>query len=295
MEYHQLKYFQKLADIGNYTKAADELNLSQSALSRSILRLEEEIGVPLFLRKSRGVVLNRYGRIFLKSVNQAIMGIDEAKREITNLVDPTQGSISLGFIQPLGSSYIPDLISAFQKENPGIKFQLNQDNTRNILAGIESGEIDVGFCSPPEEREGLTTLHIMDQELFLVVPKSHPLSDRTQIDLHELAGDSFILFKPESSLHDVIAKLFQDAGFRPMMSFEVYDERTVAGLVGANLGVALIPFFPGLDKKKISQIPVGKPNCSVSNQMVYQTDGYISPVFAQFKSFVESTLNQEHE
>lgn len=288
MDYHQLKYFQKLADIGNYTKAADELDLSQSALSRSILRLEEEIGVPLFQRKSRGVVLNRYGQIFLKSANKALGEIDEAKQEITNLVNPTQGTISLGFIQPLGSSYIPDLISAFQKENPGIKFQLNQDNTRNILNGIEAGEIDVGFCSPPEASEGLSAVHIMDQELFLIVPQNHPLSNRKEIDLHEVAGDSFILFKPESSLHDVIAKLFQDAGFRPMMSFEVYDERTVAGLVGANLGVALIPFFPGLDKDKVSQIPVGRPNCSVSNQMVYQTDGYISPVFAQFKAFVES-------
>jgi len=290
MDYHQLKYFQKLADIGNYTKSADELDLSQSALSRSILRLEEEIGVPLLQRKSRGVILNRYGKIFLKSVNKALSEIDEAKQEITNLVDPTQGTISLGFIQPLGSSYIPDLISEFQKENPGIKFQLNQDNTRNILAGVESGEIDVGFCSPPEAREGISTMHIMDQELFLVVPKSHPLSNRKLIDLHEVAGDSFILYKSESSLHDVIAKLFQDAGFHPMMSFEVYDERTVAGLVGANLGVALIPFFPGLDRKKVSQIPVGSPNCSVSNLMVYQTDGYISPVFAQFKSFVENTL-----
>ena len=290
MDYHQLKYFQKLADIGNYTKAADELALSQSALSRSILRLEEEIGVPIFQRKSRGVVLNRYGKIFLNSVNKALWEIDGAKQTIINLVDPTQGTISLGFIQPLGSSYIPNLISEFQKENPRIKFQLHQDNSRNILASVESGEIDVGFCSPPEEIEGISTLNIIDQELFLVVPKSHPLSNRKKIDLHEVAGDSFILFKPESSLHDVIAKIFQDAGFRPMMSFDVSDERTVAGLVGANLGVALIPFFPGLDRKKVSQIPVGSPNCSVSNLMVYQTDGYISPVFAQFKSFVENTL-----
>lgn len=290
MDYHQLKYFQMLADIGNYTKAADALVLSQSALSRSIIRLEEEVGVPLFQRKSRGVVLNRYGKIFLKSVNRALSEIDEARQEIANQVDPTQGTISLGFIQPLGSSYIPDLISAFQSENPGIKFQLNQDTTRNILTWIESGEIDVGFCSPSEENDGFSALHIMDQELFLAVPKSHPLSGRKQIDLNEVAGDSFILFKPESALHDVIDKLFQDVGFHPMMSFEVYDERTVAGLVGANLGVALIPLFPGVDTEKISQIPVGIPHCSVSNQMVYRKDGYISPVFEKFKTYVENSL-----
>lgn len=147
MDFHQLKYFQTLAGIGNFTKAAEELVLSQSALSRSILKLEEELGIPLFERKSRGVVLNKYGKIFLEHVNLSLREIEKAKQKINNLIDPSHGTVSLAFIQPLGSSFIPDLIGEFQKVNPEIRFHLSQYSTKKILAKINSAEIDVGICT----------------------------------------------------------------------------------------------------------------------------------------------------
>ena len=212
MDWHQLKFFQTLASINNFTKTADELSLSQSALSRSISRLEEELGVPLFERKSRGVVLNRYGEIFLKHVNQAMSEIAEAKQEINNMVDPFHGTIALAFIQPLGSSFIPDLIGEFQNETPEIRFQLTQDTTKIILSKIESAEIDVGFCSPQESHENLSTFPIMNQELFLIVHKDHRLAGTEQVDLCEVANDPFIFYRPESALHDVIEGLCHNAG-----------------------------------------------------------------------------------
>ena len=291
MDWHQLKYFQTLASINNFTKTADELALSQSALSRSISRLEQELGVPLFERKSRGVVLNRYGEIFLKHVNQAMSEIDVAKQEINDMVDPFHGTIALGFIQPLGSSFIPDLIGGFQKETPKIRFQLIQDTTKVILSQIESAEIDVGFCSPQESIE-LSTLPIMSLELFLIVHNEHRLAGTEQVDLCEVADDSFVLYRPETALHDVIEKLCHDAGFHPKMSFEAFNERTVAGLVGAKFGVALIPFVPGLDMQKISLIRVRKPHCLLVIQMVWRTNGYISPATIYFKTSVEKNMSR---
>lgn len=102
--------------------------------------------------------------------------------------------------------------------------------------------------------------------------------------------DPFILYKSETALHDVIEKLCHDAGFHPTMSFEAFEERTVAGLVGAKLGVALIPFVQGLDMQKISLIHVRKPHCLLGIQMVYRTNGYISPAATHFKSYAENTL-----
>lgn len=291
MDWHQIKYFQKLANIQNFTKAADELVLSQSALSRSILKLENEIGIPLFERKSRGVVLNQYGKIFLEHINRAMWEIDEAKKEINNIVDPFHGSIQLAFIQPLGSNFIPDLISDFQKEEPGIRFHLTQDNSNKILDLIESSEIDVGFCAPQNLIKNLSSFSIMKQELFLIVNKNHRLADKRQVDLCEVANDPFILYKTETSLHDVIEKLCHDAGFHPKKSFEAFDERTVAGLVGANLGGALSLFIPGLDMQKVSLIHVRKPQCLIEIQMVYPTNGYMSPALKHFKSYVENTMH----
>jgi len=290
MDWYQLKYFQTLASIRNFTKTADELILSQSALSRSISRLEEELGVPLFERKSRGVILNRYGEVFLKHVNNALKEIAEAQQEINNMIDPFHGTILLAFIQPLGASFIPDLIGAFQKQHPGIKFQLTHDTTKKILNQIESAEIDIGFCTQQEPVENLSSLPIMNQELFLIVHKDHRLASKEQVDLCEVANDPFVLYKRETALHDMVEGLCHDAGFHPTMSFEAFEERTVAGLVGAKFGVALIPFIPGLDMQKISLIRIRKPNCLTIIQMVWRTNGYMSPAVTHFKAYVESNM-----
>lgn len=97
--------------------------------------------------------------------------------------------------------------------------------------------------------------------------------------------------KPGTALHDIIMGFCQETGFHPRISFETSDERTIAGLVGAKFGVALIPFFSGLDMQKISLIHVRKPKCLMTIQMVWQTNGYMSPAAACFKSYVENTLN----
>lgn len=296
MDWHQLKYFQTLANIGNFTRASVELALSQPALSRSISRLEEEIGVPLFERKSRGVILNKYGEIFLQHANRALSEIDAAKQEINDLINPLHGTISLAFIQTLGSSFVPELISAFQKEAAGINFQLYQHATSKIISQLVSTEIDIGFCSPQEPLENLSSIPIVKNELFLIVPVNHRLAGTDEIDLCEVADDPFVLFKPETAMHDVIERLCHEAGFHPKMSFEGFEERIVAGLVGAEFGVALIPFIPGLDKKKISLIRIRKPQSVRVIQMVWGTNGYMPPAVERFKTFVEKTIqSSEYE
>jgi len=293
MDLHQLKYFQALANIGSVTKAAIELSLSQPALSRSVSRLEEEIGALLFERKSRGVVLNRYGEIFLGHVNRALSEIAEAKQEINNMVDPSHGTIFLSFIQPLGSSFVPELISAFQKYEPGIKFHLTQDTTNKILEQIEDAEIDVGFCTPQEAIDDMSSFTLMKKELFLIVNKDHILAGREQVDLCEVANEQFVLYKPENVLHDVVERLCNEVGFHPIMSLEAFEERTVAGLVGANFGVALIPFVPGLDMDKISLIRVREPFCFIEIKMVWRTNGYMTPPVEHFKTYVENVMRLE--
>ena len=290
MDWHQLKYFQTLANVENFTKASIELVLSQPALSRSISRLEEEIGVPLFERKSRGVILNNYGQIFLKHANRALSEIEEAKQEIHDLVNPHHGTISLAFIQTLGSSFVPELISSFQKEYPDIRFQLYQHATSKILKQLESAEIDIGFCSPQEPIEHLSSIPIVKDELFLIVPIDHRLAGVEEVDLAEVAHDPFVLFKPETAVREVTERLCHEAGFHPKMSFEGFEESTVAGLVGAKFGVALIPFTPGLDRNKISLIRIRKPHSVREIRMVWRTDGYMSPAVERFRFFVENTM-----
>lgn len=287
MDFDQLFYFQIVAKHKSFTKASEALNLSQPALSRSIFRLEEEMGVPLFERKSRGVVLNQYGKVFLSHTNQVLSEMKETKQKIHDMVDPNHGTISLAFIQTLGSSFVPDLISDFQKKFPNIQFQLSQNISSKILKGIDAATIDIGFCSPLEPHENLCSIPVLAEELFLIVPAAHRLAGKDRVNLCEVADDPFILFKPQTALHDLIENLCNEAGFYPRKVFEGYEERTVSDLVGANLGVAIVPYIPNLDEGKLSMIQVQSPKCFRVIQMVWRINGYMSPAVTNFKEFVE--------
>ncbi|PJN90712.1 LysR family transcriptional regulator [Bacillus sp. mrc49] len=290
MDFQQLKYFQTLADVKNFSRASVTLDLSQPALSRSISRLEQEIGVPLFERKSHGVELNKYGKIFLQHTNQALLEIHAATQEINDLNNPLNGTVSLAFIQTLGSSFVPELISDFRQEAPKLTFQLYQHTTSEILDRLASTEIDIGFCSPQGPLEKVSSLPIVKDELFLIVPHDHRLAGRKEVDLSEVANDPFVLFKPETAIRDVIEEICHKAGFHPKKAFEGLEERTVAGLVGAKFGVAIIPFIPGLDKEKISMIRIKNPQSVRVISMVWRTTGYMSPAVLKFKTFVETTM-----
>ena len=127
----------------------------------------------------------------------------------------------------------------------------------------------------------------MSEELFLIVPAAHRLAGKEWVNLSEVADDPFIFFKPQTALHDLIENLCHEAGFLPRKVFEGYEERTVSDLVGANLGVAIVPYIPNLDKSKISMVRVRSPKCFRVIQMVWRLNGYMSPAVMNFKEFVE--------
>lgn len=287
MDFDQLFYFQAVARHRSITNAAIELNLTQPALSRSILRLEEEIGVPLFERKSRGVVLNQYGKVFSSYANQTLSEMKETKQKIHDMVDPHHGTISLSFIQTLGSSFIADLISDFHQEFPNIQFQLSQNITNKILKELQAAVIDIGFCAPMEANENLCSLPVLIEELFLIVPITHRLAGRERVKLSEVAEEPFILFKPQTALHDLIKKLFDEAHFQPRKVFEGYEEGTVANLVGADLGIAIVPHVPNLDEDKISIIHIESQKRFREIHMVWRKNGYISPSVNNLMAFVK--------
>lgn len=235
--------------------------------------------------------MNQYGKLFYSYANQVISDIGEAKQKIQDMVDPYHGTISLSFIQTLGSSFIPDLISDFQKEFPNIQFQLSQNITNIIVKEINAANIDIGFCSPIEANENLCSIPVLTEELFLIVPVSHRLAGKESVNLSEVADDPFILFKPQTVLHDLINNICNEAGFHPKKVFEGYEEGTVADLVGANLGIAIVPRIPYHDKDKISIIRIQSQKCYRVIQMVWRMNGYMSPAVKNFKEFVEKRAN----
>jgi len=288
VDYQQLKYFQTVAHLEHFTRAAQELYISQPSLSRSIARLEEELGAPLFDREGRQVHLNHLGRPFLRRVERAFYELEEGRRELADLIGPERGLVALDFLHTVGAHLLPGLLSSFRGEHPQVSFRLFQNGAAVMLNQLESGDIDLCISSPLEGRIGINWANLMTEELFLAVPPGHPLAARNSVRLDEVAEEYFISLKPGYGLRTIADQLCQQAGFVPKIAFEGEEITTARGLVAAGLGVALIPAmaWQGIAGPLPVQLHVEEPVCQRTIALAWVEGRYLSAAARIFRQFV---------
>lgn len=288
MEWHQINYFQTVAKTQHITRAAEQLSISQPALSRSIAKLEDELGVKLFNRKGRNIYLNRYGEMFLKRVEQAIKQIEIGKQEIQHDIHPDHGTISLAFYPSLGMSFVPDILSSYRGKFPNVKFLLNQASNREIFTQVKSGKVDLALLTLLHDDPELIWEPLITEELFLIVSNSHWLAAYDQVDLKAIEKEPFISFQDGYGLRTMIQNFCDEAGFNPKIVFEGQDIGSVSGLVSANLGVSLVPDLQVLKKTKVKLLRVRHPICQREIGIARLKDNYLSPVTQNFIHYVKA-------
>lgn len=292
MEWEQLEYFQTLARMQHVTKAAKSLSITQPALSRSIARLENHLGVPLFDRQGRSISLNQYGHIFLRRVQAMMKEYTEGKEEIQALLKPDQGVVSLGFLHTLGTTLVPDLIGSFQQEYPNISFQLKQNHSYWLLERLKSGDLDLCLLASIKPENPIQWIKLWSEELFVFVPNDRPLASRESITLNEIAGERFILLKKGYALRMTVDELFEKANIQPNIMFEGEEATTAAGFVAAGLGISILPDLKGLDQSKITKIRVSWPECQRVIGIAWIKGRFLSPVAETFKQYVISHFSE---
>ncbi|MED1205275.1 LysR family transcriptional regulator [Heyndrickxia acidicola] len=288
MEWHQINYFQTVAKVQHITRAAEQLSISQPALSRSIAKLEEELGVQLFDRKGRNIYLNRYGNMFLHRVEQSIKQIEIGKQEIWDEIHPDSGTVSLSFLPSLGISVVPEIISSYHQKHPYVKFQLHQASNRQIVDHLKSRKIDLALITMLHEDHEIECRPLLSEELFLIVSVDHWLADYDEVDLEMVKTEPFISFKKVNEMQTIINHLCEEAGFTPDVVFEGEEIGTVSGLVGAKLGVSLVPDLQVLDKSRIKLIRVKQPVCKREIGIAWLKGSYTSPVVEGFIQYVNN-------
>lgn len=156
MNLNQLYYFSRLAQIEHYTKAAEQLNLSQPSLSHAIRSLEKELGTRLFEKQGRGVTLTKYGKLFCGYVDEALETLEQGVKKVKSLTGETEGVIEVAYIYTLGSEFVPRLVSDFIRtyEELNVKFHFTVGNTSEIVEGLKNEKFDLGFCSMTENEPG---------------------------------------------------------------------------------------------------------------------------------------------
>lgn len=286
MEWQRLEYFQTLARVQHMTRAAELLSISQPALSRSIASLEEEIGVPLFDRHGRSILLNRYGTMFLERVNRIMNEMRDGLEDIQQLINPEQGVVSLGFLHTLGTSTVPTLIRAFHKQYPYITFQFKQNHTHTQLKQLKSGELDLCLLASIDYEKPISWTELWRDELFIIVPINHPLANRKSIALKEIIQESFISMKKGYALRNTTDNIFAQANLEPKITFEGDEVATVAGFVTAGLGFSILPHGEEIIPTKIAKLRIEDMKCERVIGMARVENRYLSPAAINFQQFI---------
>jgi DNA-binding transcriptional LysR family regulator len=207
--------------------------------------LEEELGVLLFHRLSRGVELTEAGRAFLPFARSALAAAEQAAAAARQAARGEVGALSLGFTSSASfSALVMGLISRFRTAYPHVELSLNEQTTSRLLEALKGGAVDLAFLRPGlNETDGLNLRRLPDEDLWAALPAGHRLAGETRINLVELAGDPFILYPRANGklLYDTIISACRNAGFSPRLAQEAPQMASSVSLVAAGVGVALVP------------------------------------------------------
>lgn len=301
MNLYQLYYFKTLAKLEHYTKAAAQLCLTQPSLSHAISSLEDELGALLFEKQGRNVVLTKYGKTFLPYVENALEELEQGTKKIKELTSNTDGLINIGFIYTLSSHFIPDLLSGFMKaqKSSNIKFVLHEGTTQNectadLIIRLKNEKLDLIFASLIPKDSDIEFIPICEQKLVVVLPEDHPLAHHDQIDLVDTAPYPLIHYSGKPGLKQEINRLFAKVDMIPKVCCEVGDEISMAGLVAARMGIAIVPESPTFLNYKIKALPIGNPSYLRMIYLGYMKKRLDTLPVQEFKNYVIRDFKSTH-
>lgn len=243
IDLRQLRYFQAVAEELHFGRAAARLAIAQPALSRQVQQLEQELGTPLLRRTQRRVELLPAGALLLERSRSLQQDLARALADTRRTGAGELGKLALGFIHSSTYGLLPPVISRFRRLYPGIQLELHELPITAQLAGLVRGTIDLGLLRVQAAPAELEVLPVMADPFVLAVPAKHPLAARTRVRLKAIADEPLVMFSREGAvlLHERIHAMFEQAGVRPQVAQVATQIHTIIGLVGAGLGVAVVP------------------------------------------------------
>jgi DNA-binding transcriptional LysR family regulator len=283
MEIGALTAFREVALRGSFTAAAKSLRYTQSAVSRQIAALEEDMAAALFDREARGVRLTEEGRCLLAHAEAVLDRVDAARRDLAALRDLDGGRLRIGAFATAEAVLVPRAMAAFQQDHPNVELSLSDGRTATHVARLRSGELDVAVLNVAagQSLDGLTTHHLLDDPPFVALPRTHRLAARRTLRLTELADESWIA--GSTTVEDTLIGACLRSGFRPTVRYVVQEWTAKQGLVAAGLGITVVP---GLAATSVRQDIVVKrlraEEMTTRSVVVALTDRAVSTAFLRY-------------
>ncbi|ALJ16386.1 LysR family transcriptional regulator [Sphingopyxis macrogoltabida] len=289
MELRHLRHFVALAHAKNFHRAAANLNLAQPALSVSIRKFEEELGVQLVIRHSRGVTLTPEGEVTATQAQDILRRADEVRAFASQVSQGVRGRLAIGFVASATFSLIPSIVAIFRKRFPDVKLRLRETTHVEITRSLLNGELDIGIIRTPlSVRPGVELIPLTADNMVLAIPKDHPFASQTRVEMEDLKDEPLILYSRSgtSSLRTLIDLNFSALGITPTVVEEVAHLHTMIALVESGLGLAFVPSVARLfahDRVAIANVYFRGTAIPTGLALAYPMDG-LRLLGSQFRS-----------
>jgi DNA-binding transcriptional LysR family regulator len=235
----QLKIFVSAARHSSFAKAAEEMHLTAPAVSMQMRDLEEDLGLPLFAKKGRGVTLTSAGEYFLVYARRVLSALREAKDMMVKLRGIETGKLTLGLVST-AKYIVPKLLATFRKEHPGIQVVIQVRNRDQLISLLRDDEIDLAIMGrPPKDLDTRSEAFAPHPHGFIAAP-DHPLAAETRILIEQLEQYEMMIREPGSGTRTVMEGFFEDHRFRPLSTIEMSSNETIKQAVMAGLGLSFV-------------------------------------------------------
>ena len=232
VSFRQLRAFILIAETSSFTRTAEQLHLSQPALSYSIRKLEESMGLQLLARNTRSVELTPAGEHFLPQARRMLRDMDDAVRDARDTLSLIRGTLRLAALPTAAASFLPVVIASFQREHPGVDVRLLDGRAGEIMGWVQRGEVDAGISSLPDDLSGLSFERLLDDNLVLLSHQNHH---------REWKQQPYIALTPDTSIRPLADAALRYLNVDPVPAWEVAHMSTATALVREGLGFSLLP------------------------------------------------------
>jgi DNA-binding transcriptional LysR family regulator len=242
MDLRQLEIVKAIAETGSFTAAGARLHVSQSAISRQILLLEDEFHERLFVRLGRRVQITAAGEALLQLAHRVFNDIRDTSASITDRQKVLTGTINIVGGMTVCLYVFPPLIKEFRKHHPQVEIKVATGGTQRLMRRVRTGQADLALLTLPVDDPALTSVPVLREELMLVMPAGHPLSTKDSVGVEALVGQPFIIFEQGSNTRRTLDEFFVREQIKPRIVTETENVEIIKSMVASGLGVAIVPF-----------------------------------------------------
>ena len=286
MDLTKLKYFYTVAKYEHVTKASEELHLAQPALTKSMRLLEEDLGVPLFYRSGRNIALTEYGKLLKSRLASVFDTLDSTKEEIDRMKNESKVTVKLNVLA--ASIVIMEAVIKYKNKYPDVVFNFLQNQESADCDITVSTNFDFGYTEFSETRA------VIEENIYLAVPKTSKYADKTEIKLDEVKNEKFVTFAGARTFRAICDGFCAQAGFKPQITFESDAVISIKNIIGASAGIGFWPEWSwGKTKPSgIKLLPITEPVCKREIIVEYNKRPMTNKYSKQFFEFLINYLQK---